>query len=491
MKKLFFCWVVLLSWMCHAQSYTTSIPFLMKKDGQSFSYVDQSKDEAYLFVANAKKVRVIRYDTKFNHLDTLMTPIPGSKSDNMIGFSKNGATVNLIWTSKSGNKFLFQNLDFATKKVVTTIKEFKFINETVVQTFSSNDAFYCLSVVDNSSTLKLYRFDSSNQLDVKTIEASTTPFTDSNNQRSNIYDLLSESFGSFESSFELQNIDVTVPNSLAICSKKRKAYFSDNELVLTFDNNPLNTQIVRIKLNDFSSEVVKIDQPSDKVVSTQTNSYYFDHHLYQIKVSMNQLFLSVKKLNGETVKEFSANSTETISFKNSDFLTEYVNPFLEAKITTTQQFISKIYSYQPGISCYTLNGENIVSLGGVSERIKKIDPNEQDSSTYSYQPVMAGGAIGGLLSATAYVLFGGYNGTSVFNSNFKSSRNIASIHSLFSKDFELQSDKVNAYASTKMCSYFNGFAPIKYPTFFSTNSKAYIGYYNEDAKQYVIMRFDN
>ena len=94
MKKLLFCWALFLSWMSHSQSYTTSIPFLMKKDGQSFSYVDQSKNEAYLFVANAKKVRMIHYDSKFNHLDTLMTPIPGNKSDNMIGFSKNGSTVN-------------------------------------------------------------------------------------------------------------------------------------------------------------------------------------------------------------------------------------------------------------------------------------------------------------------------------------------------------------------------------------------------------------
>lgn len=490
MKKFLFFWALFLSWMSHSQSYTTSIPFLMKKDGQSFSYVDQSKDEAYLFVANAKKVRVIHYDTKFNHLDTLMTPIPGNKSDNMIGFSKNGSTVNLIWSSKNGNKFLFQNLDFATKKVTLTTKEFKFNNETVVQTFSSNDAFYCLSVVDNSSTLKLYRFNNNNELDEKTIDVSSTVFSDSNNQRANVYDLLSESFGSFESAFELQNIDVTVPNSLAVCSKKRKAYFSSNELVLTFDNNPLNTQIITVKLNDYSSVVQKIDQPSDKIVSTQTNSYYFDDHLYQIKVSMNQLFFSIKKRTGEIVKEYNINSSEAISFKNSDFLAEWVNPFAETKITTTQQFISKIYSYQPGISCYNLNGKNIISLGGVSERIKKIDPNEQDSSTYSY-PVFAGGAIGGLLAASAYVLFGGYNGTSVFNNNFKSSRNIVSIHSLFSKDFELQTDKVNTYSSTKMCSYFNGFAPIKYPTFFSTNGKAYIGSYNEDAKQYVVMRFDN
>lgn len=490
MKKLLLGWIVLLSWMCHSQSYTTSIPFIMKKDGQSFCYVDQSKDEAYMFVANAKKVRVIHYDTKFNHLDTLMVPIPGNKSDNMIGFSKNGATVNLVWTSKNGNKFLFQNLDFATKKVVTTSKEFKFINETVVQTFSSNAAFYCLSVVDNSSTLKLYRFDSKNELEVKTIEASATAFSDSNNQRANIYDLLAESFGSFESPFELQNIDVSVPNSLAICSKKRKAYFNNSELVLTFDNNPLNTQMVSINLNDFSSTVQKIDQPSASIISTQTNSYYFDGHLYQLKVSMNQLFFCIKKLTGETVKEYSANSNETISFKNSDFLAEWVNPFAETKITTSQQFISKIYSYQPGISCYNLNGKNIISLGAVSERIKKIDPNEQEGYG-NYQPVTSNGAIAGLLTATAYVLFGGYDGTSMFNSNFKSSRNIVSIHSLFSKDFEQQSDKVNAYSSTKMCSYFNGFAPIKYPTFFSTNSKAYIGYYNEDAKQYVIMKFEN
>lgn len=490
MKKLLFCWALFLSWMCHSQSYTTSIPFLMKKDGQSFSYVDKSKDETYLFVANAKKVRMIHYDAKFNHLDTLMTPIPGNKTDNMIGFSKNGSTVNLIWSSRSGEKFLFQNLDFSTKKATITSKKIEFTNETVVQTFSTNDAFYCLSILENRSTLKLYRFNSNNELEVKTIDANNSVFSDSNNQKATLYHLMSESFGSFESSFELQNIDVTVPNSLAICSKKRKAYLDANELVLTFDNNPLTTQIIAIKLDDFTSEVFKITKPAEKEVTSQTNSYYFDHHLYQVKVSMNQLFFSIKKLNGEVIKEYSVKSSEDISFKNSDFLAEWVNPFAETKITTTQQFITKMYSYQTGISCYNYNGKNLISLGGVSERIKKIDPNEQEGYG-NYQPLYTGGAIGGLLAASAYVLFGGYNGTSIFNNNFKSSRNILSIHSLFSKDFELQTDKVNAYSSTKMCSYFNGFAPIKYPTFFSTNGKAYIGSYNEDAKQYVIMRFDN
>ena len=81
----------------------------MKKDGKSFSYVDKSKDEAYLFIANTKKIRIAHYDNNFHFIDTLMTQIPDKKSDNMIGFTKNESSINLIWTSNNGKKFIFQN----------------------------------------------------------------------------------------------------------------------------------------------------------------------------------------------------------------------------------------------------------------------------------------------------------------------------------------------------------------------------------------------
>lgn len=470
----------------------TSLPFMMKKDGKSFSYVDKSKDEAYVFISNAKKVRIVHYDNKFNSLDTLMTPIPGKKSDNMIGFTKNDSSINLIWTSNDGEKFLFQNLDFKTKKVTITSKELNFNRQNVVQTFSTNDAFYCLAMVEQSSVLKLYRFSNQNELEVKNFDFSSTVFNDSNNQRANLYDLFNESFDSFESSFELQNIDVTLPNSLAICAKRRKAYLTENELVLTFDNNSLSTQLIKINLTDFSSEAIKINKPGEKIVNNQSNSYYFEGNLYQFKASKFLMMMSIKNLNGDVIKDFSTDSNAEISYKNSDFLCEWVNKHQEKNIENTYQFVTKLTDYKVGISCYNYKGKNLVSFGGVSERIKKIDPNEEESNGKGFPIAPYGsGLIGGLIYATAFVLLGGYDGTSFFYNNYKSSRNIVSVNSLFSKDFQQESDKVNNFSGTKMCSYFNGFAEIKYPIFFSTNGKPYVGYYNEDAKQYVIMKFDN
>lgn len=492
MKNKIYIIALFLGWVCHSQSYITSLPFMMKKDGKSFSYVDKSKDESYVFISNAKKVRIVHYDNKFNSLDTLMTPIPGKKTDNMIGFTKNESSINLIWTTNNAEKFLFQNLDFKTKKVTITSKELNFNRQNVVQTFSTNDAFYCLAVVEQSSVLKLYRFSNQNELEVKTFDFSTTSFSDSNNESSNLYDLFEESFESIEASFELQNMDVSLSNSLAICAKKRKAYLTEKELVLTFDNNYTSTQVVKINLTDYTSASFIINKPGEKIVTHQSNSYFFEGNLYQFKVSKFLLLMSIKNLNGEVIKDFSTDSHAEISYKNSDFLCEWVNKHQEKNIENTYQFVTKLSDYKVGISCYNYNGKNLISFGGVSNRIKKIDPNEDDYNNSGVPLIpFQYGAIGGLLYATAFVLLGGYDGTSFFYNNYKSSRNIISVNALFSKNFDQESDKINSFSGTKMCSYFNGFAEIKYPTFFSTNGKAYVGYYNEDAKQYVIMKFEN
>jgi hypothetical protein len=483
---------LLLGFYCHSQSYITSLPFVMKKDGKSFSYVDKSKDEAYIFIANGKKIRFSHYDAKFNFIDTLMVPIPGNKSDNMIGFSRNESSVNLIWTTKNGERFIFQNLDLKTKKVTITAKDVNFNRQNVVQTFSSNDAFYCLSVVEQSSTLKLYRFSNQNELEVKTFDLNNSIFSDSNNQQANLYNLFDESFDSFESSFELQSINTSLPNSLALCAKKRKAYFDEKELVLTFDNHYSTTQIVKINLTDFTAEAIKISKPGEKIVTNQSNSYYFNHHLYQFKVSKFLLMMTIKDIKGTIIKEFATDSNAEINYKNSDFLCEWVNKHQEKNIENTYQFVTKLSDYKAGISCYNYKGNSLISFGGVSsERIKKIDPNEENANqSYPFLPYQYG-LVGSLIYATAFVLLGGYDGNSFFYNNYKSSRNIISVNSLLNQNFEQVSDKVNSFSGTKMCSHFNGFAEIKYPIFFSTAGKAYVGYYNEDAKQYVIMKFEN
>lgn len=462
----------------------TSLPFIIKK-GNSFSYVDKSKNEIYIFIANAKEVKISHYDKKFNLINTLTTSITDDKPDNIVGFTTNDSSINLIWTSKNGKKFTFQNIDFTTKNTLLTSKNLDFNNETVLQTFSNNSNFYCLTVINNSSALRLYCFSNNNELTLKTINTEKIIFNNSSNQSATIYDLFAEEFGSFESSFELQNIDSTFPNSITICSKKRKAYFTDDELVLSFDNSPLSTQLLKINLKDFNFEGIKIAKPKG-ITTTNTNSFLFENNLYQISVSPNDLSVDIKKLDGSTVKELHANLNNEINFKSSGFNCEWVNPDTEKNIVNTNQFINTLSKYSVGITCYSYKDKNLVSFGGVSRRIQKSNPDPENRG--GFYPGISGGAIGGLISETAYLLF---SGSTRLYYNYISSRNTISVNSLFSKDFQLQAEKVNTYSSNSIGHYFNGYSNLRLPTFFSNDNKAYVGYYSDESKQYVIMEFKN
>lgn len=484
MKKNIFL-LLFLGSIAYSQNYMTSLPFLIKKNGSSFSYVDKSTAEIYLFVANGKEVKIGHYDKKFNLINSLTTPIPDDRSDNVIGFTKSDSSINLIWASTNFNRLTFQNIDLVAKKTSFTSRDLGFSNQTALQTFSSNNIFYFLTLINNSSILRLYCFSNNNEASVKTINTEEIIFANSSNQNATIYELFAEEFSPFESSFELQNIDVTFPNSIAVCSKKRKAYLTDDELVLTFDNSPLSTQLIKINLKDFKHEGIKIDKPNGNTTNG-SNSFLFENNLYQISLSSTNLSIDIKKLDGNIIQKLNTNLNDETNLKRSDFICEWVNPETEKNIGDMNQFINKLSKYSVGISCYGYKNKNLVSFGGVSKRVQKSNPDPENNAVYF--PVNSGGAIGGFIAGTASFL---WNRSNNLYYNYKSSRNIISANSLFSKDFQLESEKVNTYSGNKICHYFNGYSNLRFPTFFSNDEKAYIGYYSDESKQYVIMDFKN
>lgn len=481
MKKNIFFLLLLSVSNLFAQNYITSLPFNLKKGGKSFSYVDKSTDEVYLFISNSKKIKAVHYDNNFNSLDTLTTLIPNSKTNNMIGFTKNNTTANLVWMSNDNTKLCFQNLDFKNKTTTNSIKSISFENETFLQTYSTNDSFYCLSIINNSNILKIYVFNNKNELQVKTFDLSEKTFDNSNNEPATLYDLFSEDFDSYESAFELQNIDDSTPVSLTISAKKRKSYLSKNKLVLAFDNNTQLTQLVKIDLTNFTSSVEFIKNSSINTPTvTQSNSFVFENNLYQFKISDSKLFFFITDLMGTLIKQYETSINENIVYKNSDFLFQQVNSDEKNKIENTSQFLNTLGKYKIGISCYKYNDNTIISLGGVSKKIKKIDDSEDGSnSRYFFMQ-------SGLIGAVFYAVF--FNS---FYDSYISSRNILSINTMFSKNFENQNEKVDTYATTKICSFFNGFSIIKCPTIFAVNGKAFIGHFNGEAKQFVIIKFEN
>ncbi len=467
----------------HSQNYITSIPFDLKKGGKSFSYVDKSNNEVYLFISNSKKIRATHYNNKLEIIDTLTSVIPNIKINNLVGFTKNDSNINLIWISKSFDKISFQSIDFKNKKTSNLTQELSFKGENVLQFFSTNDNFYCLSIIDNSSIVKLYKFNNKNQLDIKTINISDHTFLDSNNSRANLFDLFKEHFESFEFSFELQNIDYSIPTSLAISSKKRKAYLLNNELTLTFDNSNKMTQLVKINLIDFNVTTTDLEKTNIESLndsSIQSNSYLFENKLYQFAISSYGINFSIKNLDKTLINEYIVNSKDEIPFKRSDFLSEWVNIGGHSKIESTDQFLQILLNSRIGISCYNYKNNKLVSFGGISARIKKIDEDEEKFN-YFAMPI-GGGLIGAILSVVL---------TNSFYNNYISSRNIISINSQVSSDNVLQDGKVNSCITSKICTFFNGFSEIKYPTIFSIKDKTYVGHFNENAKQFVILKFEN
>ncbi|MBO9582836.1 MAG: hypothetical protein J7574_01620 [Flavobacterium sp.] len=479
-KKLLLATLLLFSLISFSQELVYYTPLELKKHRDVLPIVNNDK-EVTLFVSDKIKVKAIRLNEKMQVIDSISSERPDKKKfAEMIGYNSTNSNARLFWASKDRSLVLSQFYDFKTRKISTQELTLLIQNEQVLQGFSSNDNFFILTIVKETSTLKLHVFDQDGYHETKTIDLSNFRFYKKDYTKTNLYGIFEESLLAFEAPFSLQNINSETPTSITDGAKKRKCYVDNNELIITLDSNVDYTQIFVIDLKNYTAKEKIINKTiiiNENRETLNSNSFYFAKKLYQMKSSPNSFFFTIKDLDGNVLKEYNVTPDAPIDFKNSEIYQEGGDFGGKRILETSSQFIRKVNKLNSGISCYNIGDNTLITLGSVSEL-------KQGTS-----PIFIGGGLVGIAaSAVAGATMAYYNST-MNNFNSYSNRKVVKIECLFDKDNNHLKTELQPLAFDKIRTFFDDTTDVSSQTLFRMQSSYYLGYYDNKTKEYIIRKF--
>lgn len=362
--------LLLCSIISFSQEIVNSTPVALKKNIAAFQVVNEASKETTLFVGDKEKVKAIRLNSEMKIIDSISAIRLNAKLySTMIGYNENKSNTNLVWSSSNHKDIFIQQFNF--DKLISENKTFTLTlkNEKYVQNFSQNGKFYLMTVIKSSDKLKLYVFDTDGKLEEKTIDLKGLEFLSFDNKKITLYEKLKEEFNGSDFPFSMQLIRSENPTSLVESAKKRKCYSNGTSIVITFDSNLDFTQLITINLENFFAKQHHINKPiipGDKA-EQNSNSFFIDNHLYQIKTSSSFLIFTVKDLEDNLIKSYKASDKKPIiDFKNNDYVQENGDTANTRILETASQFIRKTNNLNSGISCYKLNDNYLVTIGSIS-----------------------------------------------------------------------------------------------------------------------------
>lgn len=376
------------------------IPIVNSKTGYLATFF--KSDEGYVcFLLNDKQeiiksVKISESSNKFNVL---------------VGSSYTENIFTLYFTNISGSKYGCVKVDFEN----STYKIFEDLNlelkkEKLISYIENDGAFYALSILKNTSVLKLYHFSNDGDITSRNFDFSNEVFETDNQLPLTLYSLLHGK----HSDGTIETIDSNVPNALETTSALTKIYVNNNTLQLTNNTFKKNTYIIDIHLltDVFKLSTIENKNFDKKNLRSNSNSFVLDNLFLDIYSNSDDISFNIyNRQNNNLIKNFKIVPGDSISFKNSPIIHEILNSSTYRDLEKTAKFIRKVNGSNIGISAYPY-GENYVLILGASEKVQ------------SGELAIIGGIVGGLIGAAIFSTFDTYNRTQstriecLFDKNF-------------------------------------------------------------------------
>lgn len=484
LKKILLMALLLNGLVSLSQETISSTPIELKKNRGVFQTVNDQKKDVTVFVSDKIKVNAIHLNEKMQIADSISTERPNTKVyTNMIGYNIKNNNTRLFWSSDDYENIFTQLYDFNSRTVQTQQYTLALKDEKFLQKFSENEKFYILTVVKKSNNLRLHIFDKEGVYVSKTISLEGFHFFKKKYVKSTLYGVLEESFLPNEWPFSMHFMNIENPTSLNEATKKRKCYFNKNQIVITIDNNVNYTQAIVIDLTRFSAieKIIKFPSisemsPGGYSVRLNSNSFFINNKLYQIKSSADIFHFTIKDLDGNLLKEYTATGDTPIEFKNTE-ISQQGNDFFgggEKVLENSSQFIRKITNLHAGIACYNVGENTLITFGGIS------DTSQQPAG----QSVMNQfGFIGSLLGAVIF-------NPTMDSFNSYSSRKVVKVEGLFDKEGNHVKGELQPLAFDKIRTFLDKNEDTSAQILFKIDSY-YLGYYDKKAKEYIIRKFND
>ncbi|WP_264553001.1 hypothetical protein [Flavobacterium sp. N2038] len=475
LKKLLFSALLLNSLLSYSQDIINSTPIALKKNRDIFQIVNNEKKDVTLFLSDKIKVKAIHLNENMQIVDSVSTERPDTKTyDMMIGYNVDNTNTRLFWSSDDYEEIFAQLYDVPNHKVVTQKYTLVLKDQKILQKFSENDNFYILTFIKKSNNLKLHIFDKNGNYRERIISLGGSHFLTKDYEKTDLDGVLSENLLPFEFPYTFEYINPEDPTSLTDGAKKRKCYFNKKQITITIDTNVDFTQVFVIDLKTFTAKekiVKKQPIPEDRRF-LNSNSFYFNDKLYQIKTSSKLLHFTIKDLDDNILKEHSANATNPIEFKNSEIYQEGGDFGGKRTLETSAQFIRKVNNLHSGLSCYHVGENTLITFGGVSAT------GQSAGQTTANQFGFIGAIIGAAFLSPTMESFNSY-----------ANRKVVKIEGLFDSEGNNIKGDLKPLAFDKIRTFFDDNKEVSSQTLFKMQDAYYLGYYDNKTKEYTIRKF--
>lgn len=450
-----------------------------------FQVVEENKKQVSLFFSAKKNVLSVRFDENFNVIDSLTTEKPQKDYEDIVGYSISGSRYYTYWSSSNGKELLSQCFDFETKKTESKSISLPVDKEKIIKKITVNNVFYIISILKGSGILNFYILKDGT-LDKKSVDLSSQRFLGRDSKAATLWDIVSSST-TFEMPYSFQTISNESPPSLTFSANKRKLYVYENKLMFTLDNNRRFTQTFTVDLNNFSASVKMFTQPifpedsgifneDGQLVASyyDSNSFFLNNKMVQIKINPAYMKLSVKNFEGEEIKELQINNQE-ISFKNSDIYQENGSVASLRILDKSSQLLRKINGINPSVSLYETDQKIYMILGGVS--------NIQQNNAMMYGGMFgASGVLIGMALSSNY---------SMNNLNSYKQRKVVYINCLFDGNFNHVDGEVKKTAFDNVRAFSEANEKLTSPVLFKLNSSLYYGGFDQESGKYSFYKFND
>ena len=321
-------------------------------DQTIFILEDRQSKNAYLFDKNFKEIsdglKITKEVRKF----------PNSLS---IVASKEQA-FSFLMSNDDFNKWGLLNLNFDARTILAQEVPINLKKALYVSSFSSSDKHWVVSLVKNSSKFKIQSVDDTGAVDITEYDFSNTDFSGGLRSIGNIYQLVNAK----SEEFSIDYIEEDTPLSLLSTNEKMKIYKEGDELVISIDNSRDFTYLIKINIEEKTSNVITIEKKKFEERSSyeDSNSFVYGNKLFTLKTTFDILNLSITDLKTkQLLKTFEIQGDEDIWFRNTALFQKRLGARKTSEIAKTKTFLRKVANSEPAISVHKQDDHLVVTLG--------------------------------------------------------------------------------------------------------------------------------
>ena len=437
----------------------------LKKPGdqqQILSALNSQTGEMTIFATDKEQVYSHKYNSALFLTDSLHMPRPEKSYTHMAGYSiAEEGYPELYWASDDLKQIMVTRYVYQNGLTSNQTFALAFEKEWALATFSTNNTFYILTKLGSQEKLKLYSFKEG-EMQTQVLDFSAYSFTDKHGTVKKLGVVLDD--------YPIQLIDVKLMNPLFLATPSSKLYIDDKKITFTLDQNQDFTQLFEIDLDTYAFAAKKYLHDATASKPAAANSYLLQDKLFQIQRTGNTIAVSSKQVqSGNLIGRNTLPEQDEITFKNSPLFIQTGNQ-RPRELKNTKKYISRLKNIDIGITAYRTPESTMLTIGGVG------------------YVQTAGNTILSVTAGIGITLAAGGDFSAIEALESQQPQSVY-FESLFDDEFKHLNIQQSTLAADHVSQFTFENPDITHQTLFAYKDYMILGYYDGDAKQYVMRKF--